>query len=84
MGNSLSWPHVLIAVVVGAITLAPLVLAVISISASTALTTMERVLWLVGCVVFTLIGPLAWFVFGRPYTRARGPLLPSPSPPRRP
>lgn len=54
-----------VVVVVGLALLALFIAGVVSVLRSPRLTTTGRALWILGMLVFPLLGPLAWFVFGR-------------------
>jgi hypothetical protein len=62
---------ILVIVIVGWITL--WVLAVVSITRRPGLSGFERGVWVTIAILFPLIGPLLWAVWGRTHTR-RGPL----------
>ena len=57
------WIAVVIAVAVAAV--AVFVAGLISVLGSRRLTTTGRVVWVIAMFVFPLLGPIAWFVFGR-------------------
>lgn len=69
---NISVPHVLIVlgvILVMAALLWLLIAAIVSIANSPATTT-EKTLWIVLCVVFSFLGPIAWFAFGKKAARA--------------
>ena len=64
-------------VVLAAVQLVLLVLALISVLSASRVRTMPRVLWVLVILLIPLLGPLAYFLWGRPKEppREKGPVL---------
>ena len=69
-------------VLLAAVQLILLVLALISVLSAPRVRTMPRVLWVLVILLIPLLGPLAYFVSGRPKAppREHGPVLRKPRP----
>ncbi|MBF4571895.1 PLDc N-terminal domain-containing protein [Herbiconiux sp. VKM Ac-1786] len=71
--NDVDGTHVVILVTVTVVWIALWVLAVVSIIRTPGLSGFERGIWVTIAILFPLLGPLLWAVWGRTRTR-RGPL----------
>ena len=64
--------HIVLLVAVIAVWLATWIIALVSIgSARVPIATTTRAIWIALAFVFPVVGPVLWFVIGRPYLLAK-------------